>query len=241
MCFSYAYSMHKRTVLCILYALLANEACSPSFSLVSKGVEQFILQKPHKTFCQEFRRSASDAATMIMCLWQLLLATTHAGRVSRIKLALLLLWLRCCGCPLEKDEAITCLQRRAMGFISWLSGSSHAFTLSRRQREYSIHVPLHIHIHTWQQPPSNHLLANHVLCPRRNLEVSALVTPRVFLEGNEPFSSLNTLALPLSAAVIPALHSSWLSCFGRGLSVGMKTTMCLKILETCLAKRNFIN
>ena len=47
---------------------LANEACSPSFSLVSKGVEQFILQKPHKTFCQEFRRSASDAATMIMCL-----------------------------------------------------------------------------------------------------------------------------------------------------------------------------
>lgn len=112
----------------------------------------------------------------------------------------------------------------------------HSFT--RRQREYSILVPLHIRIHTWQQPPSNHLLANHVLCPRRNLEVSALVTPRVFLEGNEPFSSLNTLALPLSAAVIPALHSSWLSCFGRGLSVGMKTTMCLKILETCLAKWN---
>lgn len=76
-------------------------------------------------------------------------------------------------------------------------------------------------IHAWQHQPNNHLLATHVLCPRRNLEVSAVVTPCISwraISFFHLFSNSLARALPHSASLVPILHSSWLSCFGRSRS-----------------------
>lgn len=55
-------------------------------------------------------------------------------------------------------------------------------------------------IHAWQRQPNNHLLATHVLCPRRNLEVSAVVTPCISwraISFFHLFSNSLALSLPL--------------------------------------------
>lgn len=82
-------------------------------------------------------------------------------------------------------------------------------------------------IHTWQHQPNNHLLATHVFCPRRNLEVSAVVTPCIswraisfFLISSVTHSLLPYLSLLLSSQYFIPAGLAVL----EGVFLGMKIT-----------------
>lgn len=132
---------------------------------------------------------------MVMCLWHLFLANTKAELVTvpmRKSRLCSSCDSRCWECPLETGEVInspwwwpwpTTVFSMALEVLSHMlpdralnpCPSAHQCTAGNS-------------IYAWQHQPNNHLLATRVLCPRRNLEVSAVVTH--FLEGNQLFPHL---------------------------------------------------
>lgn len=88
-------------------------------------------------------------------------------------------------------------------------------------------------IHAWQHQPNNHLLATHVLCPRRNLEVSAVVTPCISCRAIS-FFLISSLTLSLSLYLSLLLSSKYFIPTGwavlEGVSLWMKITS-LQILK----------
>lgn len=110
-------------------------------------------------------------------------------------------------------------------------------------------------IHAWQHQPNNHLLATHVLCPRRNLEVSAVVTPCISWRAISFFliSSLTPSLLPYLSLLLSSKYfiPTGLAVL-EGVFLGMKITSpqnfkkkkkkksgeskLASILRNCLAK-----
>lgn len=155
------------------------------------------------------------------------------------KLALLVLWLRCWWCPLEMGEVITGPSWWWWWWTSVFSMTVWVFTHMLPDRILSpcAHQSMAGNsIHAWQHQSENHLLATHVLCPRRNLEVSAVVTPCASWRAISFFlisfrTRSRCLSVPTGGAVLESF-SGWTQGTQKRLEFRGS------ILRLCLAAEN---